>query len=96
MKPMIYLAAVAALCLPSVAPAQQKLPQTDVEYCSELRDLYYRYVGGSEFGGRYASNRSDPEARVAIAKCNAGDTATGIPVLERKLTGSKVNLPARN
>ena len=96
MKPMTYVAAVvAALCLPSLAPAQQRLPRTDVEYCSELGDLYNRYVGGSEFGGRYASNRSDPEARVAIAQCPTANTAGSIAVLERKLTASKVNLPAR-
>ena len=96
MKPMICLAAVAALCLPSLASAQQKMPRTDVDYCGELSDLYTRYVGGSEFGGRSAASRTDPEARVAMAQCRSGNTAGSIAVLERKLTESKVSLPARN
>ena len=96
MKPLICLAAAAALCLPSLASAQQRLPRTDVDYCGELSDLYTRYVGGSEFGGRYAAARTDPEARVAMAQCRTGNTAGSISVLERKLTDSKVGLPARN
>lgn len=96
MTPIIRLAAAAALCLPSMAHAQRKMPQTDVEYCSELGDLYNRYVGGSEFGGRSAAARTDPEARVAIAQCRTANTAGSIAVLERKLTESKVSLPARN
>jgi hypothetical protein len=32
---------------------------------------------------------------VAIAKCQAGDTATGIPVLEKVLKDNKVALPPR-
>lgn len=33
-------------------------------------------------------------ARVALAKCHEGDTASAIPVLERKLTNAKVEWPA--
>jgi hypothetical protein len=33
-------------------------------------------------------------ARVALAKRQEGDTASAIPVLERKLTNAKVQLPA--
>jgi hypothetical protein len=32
---------------------------------------------------------------VAMAKCEAGDTAIGIPVLEHVLTNAKVVLPPR-
>ena len=96
MKPLLCLAAAAVLCLPALAHGQKKLPQTDVEYCGELIDLYTRYVGGYEFSGRGSSPRNDTEARVAIAKCRAGDTVSGIPVLERKLTDSKINLPKRD
>jgi hypothetical protein len=33
-------------------------------------------------------------ARVALAKCQEGDTAFAIPVLERKPTNAKVERPA--
>jgi hypothetical protein len=32
---------------------------------------------------------------VALVKCEQGDTAWAIPVLERKLAGAKVELPRR-
>ncbi len=35
------------------------------------------------------------DGTVAIEQCKAGNTAAGIPVLERKLREAKVDLPAR-
>ena len=32
---------------------------------------------------------------VAMAKCDAGDPAVGIPILEKALKDAKVNLPPR-
>jgi len=36
------------------------------------------------------------DGQVAMAQCKAGDTAGGIPVLERKLQDAKVSLPRRS
>jgi hypothetical protein len=44
-----------------------------------------------ELGGTQASG----DVPVAISKCDAGDTASGIPILEKTLKGAKVTLPPR-
>jgi hypothetical protein len=36
------------------------------------------------------------DGQVAMAQCKAGDTAHGIPVLERKLQDAKIELPSHN
>lgn len=63
-------------------------------YCAALADLYVRYVGRSE-SGPSSNRRPDVNGGVALAKCHEGDTATAIPILERKLLDAKVSLPAR-
>jgi hypothetical protein len=78
----------AALVLPIVALAQTK-DAKDAKYCQALIDKYRADVrsAGSSGGG--------DAVPVAIAKCQAGDTATGIPVLEKVLKDNKVALPPR-
>lgn len=95
----IALAMAATLAPAAAAPAsaQSKKSGPDYEYCQRLIQIYNRYIGADEFG----AGRSDPgqssdlEGRVAVAKCRAGDTDSGIPVLERKLRANGFSLPPR-
>lgn len=38
---------------------------------------------------------TDLDGRVAVAKCRAGETSVGIPILERKLRANGFTLPKR-
>ncbi len=64
---------------------------TDAAYCARLAELVVRYVG-KQINGQ---NRPDSESLVAIDRCDHGDTAAGIPVLEKKLIDAKFTLPPR-
>ncbi len=61
-------------------------PTNDLAYCRAMSALYRRNISNSN---------SDSVAGDALAKCEAGQTAVGIPVLERLLTDAKVTLPKR-
>jgi hypothetical protein len=58
----------------------------DLAYCRSLSALYRRNVSNST---------ADAVAGDALAKCEAGDTATGIPILQRILTDNRITLPPR-
>ena len=60
---------------------------TDARYCAALGASYREYVG--QF-------RADANAALAMSLCSAGDTAAGIPALEKVLTDNKVKLPGRD
>jgi hypothetical protein len=64
---------------------------TDAEYCAKLADLALRYVGKQQNG----QLKPDLDTVVAIDKCQHGDTAAGIPMLEAKLRAGRVTLPKR-
>jgi hypothetical protein len=76
---------VLALVLPSISDAQGN----DAAYCAQLSVLYRRYVQNSP-GRQY-----DAEAAVAQDDCQKGNTAAGIPILEKKLLESGFTLPER-
>jgi OmpA family len=59
----------------------------DLAYCRQLSALYRRNVSNSN---------ADAIAGDALAKCEAGDTATGIPILQKILTDARVPLPPRS
>jgi hypothetical protein len=61
----------------------------DAAYCAQLTFLYRRYVENSP-GRQY-----DADAAIALDDCKNGNTAAGIPVLERKLVESGFTLPQR-
>lgn len=63
----------------------------DAAYCAQLSALYRRYLGMSGEGQRFP----DVAASVAMDDCARGNTAAGIPVLERKLTNARFALPKR-
>jgi len=84
-KPLLLL----GLCLVSMAGAEARAD--DMAYCADLSDMYRRYLGQS-------SNRGpipDVAASNAMTACQRGNTAAGIPVLERKLLDARFSLPKR-
>lgn len=91
---LLPAATIGGLLLAAVAHAQGNA--ADMKYCSALVDRYVTYVGSSEFSPQTpGTSRTDPEARFAISRCQQGDTATAIPILELRLRNAKINLPAR-
>ena len=79
--------------LPAVASAQT--PAADLAYCRALSDIYVRYIGHDFQYGNYARRRANNDAQVAVAKCEQGETAFAIPVLERELIANRFSLRAR-
>jgi len=71
-----------ALALP-LAPAYAD----DASYCAALAASYREYVGAVQ---------ADANAAAAMSQCSAGNTAAGIPALEKVLTDNKLKLPAHN
>jgi hypothetical protein len=70
-----------AIALPFAAMAAM----TDAQYCEAL-SVEYRKLNTQATSGVEAD---------AIANCKAGNTAAGIPVLEKALKDGKVTLPTR-
>jgi len=60
-------------------------PTNDQAYCAQLARLWRNY-------DRTTAQGPGPQA---IAKCDAGDYAGGIPVLEKLLTDARIQLPPR-
>jgi len=89
----MLIAVAGVSLLPAVASAQT--PAADIAYCRALSDIYVRYIGHDFQYGNYARRRANNDAQVAVAKCQQGETAFAIPVLERELTANRFSLPAR-
>jgi hypothetical protein len=81
-RTLTYLVVCASLALPFAAMAAM----TDAQYCEAL-GVEYRKLNTQATSGAQAD---------AIAQCKAGNTAAGIPVLEKALKDGKVTLPSRN
>ena len=79
-----------SLVLPFAALAQSD----DAAYCSALIAKYQIYLGSSA-SGKHGGIDQDSAAKLAIDQCKAGDTKSGIPVLEGKLRDAKIELPTR-
>lgn len=78
-----------------VAPAGMTTAQ-GAAYCSKLSQTYGEYVGsfGGYLGGDFRGGEAaDLDARVAIANCQDGNYAAGIPVLQEKLRDARVTVP---
>ncbi len=62
----------------------------DATYCAALSETALRYL-------RQNSPRDvlDADVAAAVDQCRKGDTATGIPTLERKLRNGGFTLPKR-
>ena len=63
----------------------------DAAYCTKLGELVTKYIG-KQINGQ---NRPDSESLVAMDRCDHGDTAAGIPILEKKLKNGGFTLPPR-
>jgi hypothetical protein len=86
------LATIALLGLPLAAQAQAPTASAaDLSYCAKLSDLYQRYLG-PEYSGRMDTTPNVVGGE-AVAKCQKGDAAASIPVLERLLTSAGFTLP---
>ena len=75
--------------LPLAAMAQRN----DAAYCNALIEKYQAHVVPM-----YGRGSMPPpiDGDQAVAQCKAGDTAGGIPVLERKLRNAGFDLPKRD
>ena len=69
------------------APAQAD----DAAYCAELSGIYRRYLGKTSEGRPFP----DVTVSVAMDACTRGNTAAGIPVLEKRLRDARIELPRR-
>jgi len=65
-------------------------------YCTRLARTYDEYVGsiGPALGGNATTGPpADLDTKVAIASCQDGNYAAGIPVLQQKLRDARVAVP---
>lgn len=83
-----WLLPIIALGLPVAAFAQS----SDAQYCSALSAKYEKYLDMNSRTGRQPQSL---DAKVAVEKCKAGDSASAIPVLEKALNDAKIELPPR-
>jgi hypothetical protein len=83
--PLLLLAG-AALASPAVAQGD------DAAYCAQLGALALRYTGSA---GGQGGLRPNFATVGAIDDCKKGNTAAGIPVLEKTLRSNGFTLPKR-
>ena len=85
------IASALALQLPTGAFAQT--PQAgDAAYCEALIAKYQEYVVISANRG---ANEGPADGNIAVGRCRSGNTAAGIPVLEKLLRNAGFDLPKR-
>ena len=82
----LLLLAGAVLSSPAVAQSD------DAAYCAQLGALALRYTGSA---GGQGGLRPDFTTVGAIDDCKKGNTAAGIPVLEKTLRNNGYTLPKR-
>lgn len=87
MTRLTFLVFLSAL-LASEAMAQSD----DAAYCKKLGDYATRYLGDP---GGNGGTRPDFDIMEGIAKCNKGNTAAGIAILEKKIRSKGFTPPAR-
>jgi len=87
----LIVPAVLALSLAGAAMAQQQQAPSDLAYCENLYSTYDRYIAPR---GESRST-SGVDAIAAVDQCRRGNTAGGIPVLEKKLRDGLFTLPRR-
>jgi hypothetical protein len=86
-------AALAIALLSTLVHAQDVAGEQ--RYCAALLDRYLRYAGVTEYPGTPGKLSNDNQAALAQARCQSGDTAAGIAILERKLRDAKLDPPPR-
>jgi len=94
---MVAPLALAACTQTAGGPPPGMTAAQGAAYCTKLTAAYSEYVAGlpTSMGGvGRGGGQSDIDARVAVAQCQDGNTAAGIPVLQRELRNNKVAVPA--
>jgi len=76
----------------SVLACSAAAQSDDAAYCKKLGDYATRYMGDA---GGNGGTRPDFDILEGIAKCNKGDTAGGIAILEKKIRSKGFTPPAR-
>jgi hypothetical protein len=71
-------------------------PMSDTKYCDALIGRYNGYASNLAEWRRSRGWSTAAEVSAAIARCEAGDTAAGIPTLEKTLRTIGIGLPARS
>jgi hypothetical protein len=84
-----WLMPLLAVGLPLAASAQA----SDATYCRRLSARYEAFIENMR---GHSMQPGGLDGLVAIEQCKQGNTAAGIPVLERKLQDAKVDLPRRS
>jgi hypothetical protein len=92
MRAKLFLALGLCLSLTAEAHAQAPAAAGDMAYCAELSALYRRYLGNTGEGKTFP----DVTAATAMSECERGNTAAGIPPLEKKLRDARFTLPKRS
>jgi hypothetical protein len=81
------------LVLLSALLASEGMAQSDdAAYCKKLGDFATRYLGDP---GGNGGTRPDFDIMEGISKCNKGNTAAGIAILEKKIRSKGFTPPAR-
>jgi len=81
------------LVLLSVLLTGQAMAQSDdAAYCKKLGEYATRYLGDP---GGNGGTRPDFDIMEGIDKCNKGNTAAGIAILEKKIRSKGFTPPAR-
>jgi hypothetical protein len=83
-----WLMPLVAVGLPLTASAQT----SDAAYCKALTARYEAFV---DYMNGHSNQPGGVDGSVAVEQCKEGNTAAGIPVLERKLQDAKIGLPKR-
>ncbi|TBR27212.1 MAG: hypothetical protein EPO10_19270 [Reyranella sp.] len=84
---------LAILLLLSALLASEAMAQSDdAAYCKKLGEYATRYLGD---GGGNGGTRPDFDIVEGIDKCNKGNTAAGIAILEKKIRSKGFTPPAR-
>ena len=83
-----WLTPLVAVGLPWTASAQAD----DAAYCKALTAKYEAFVENMK---GHSNQPGGVDGSVAVEQCKTGNTAAGIPVLERKLHDAKIELPKR-
>ncbi len=84
--------AALVLSLPLSLAVAASAQSNDAAYCAALSEKYTRYLDMDQGRGQQPQSL---DARVAVQKCAAGDTADSIPVLENALKRAMLDLPPR-
>ena len=80
------------IVLPVFLASEAMAQSDDAAYCRKLADYATRYAGDSSFNG---GARPSFDIMDGVDKCDKGNTAAGIAVLEKKIRSRGLTPPPR-